>query len=144
MSTASFRPVDLVVSGQRVELQLTSISACTLRVSLLPIAVDGSLQPAANIVRTSFGCFFILRRYQSPLWIDDLRQCGARAVIGGIAAVRRPDSVRACRETANGRTSRPGCGPAFLGECHGSALADRVCSIGERDSSGWRVAGVAR
>ena len=48
MSTASVRPGDLVVSGQRVELQLTSISACTLRVSLLPIAVDGSVQPATK------------------------------------------------------------------------------------------------
>src|SRR6266699_751462 len=73
-----------------------------------------------HIVCTSFGCFSILRRYQSPiiraslpralagpgrvtarhLWIDDLRQCGTRAVIRGIAAVRRPESVRACRETA--------------------------------------------
>src|SRR6266567_2091866 len=48
MGTASDRGSELVVGGQRVELQLTSISACTLRVSLLPIAADGSIQPAAN------------------------------------------------------------------------------------------------
>jgi hypothetical protein len=48
MGTASIRASELVVGGQRVELQLTSISACTLRVSLLPIAADGSVQPAAN------------------------------------------------------------------------------------------------
>ena len=48
MGTASDRGSELVVGGQRVELQLTSISACTLRVSLLPIAADGSVLPAAN------------------------------------------------------------------------------------------------
>jgi len=48
MGTASDRPGELVVGGQRVELQLTSISACTLRISLLRIAADGSVQPAAN------------------------------------------------------------------------------------------------
>src|SRR6266567_8804863 len=48
MGTASDRGSELVVSGQRVELQLTSISACTLRVSLLPIAADGSVPRAAN------------------------------------------------------------------------------------------------
>ena len=52
MGTASVRADDLVVGGQRVELQLTSISACTLRVSLLPIAPDGSVQAAAELIRT--------------------------------------------------------------------------------------------
>jgi alpha-glucosidase (family GH31 glycosyl hydrolase) len=55
IGTASIRPGDLVVSGQRVELQLTPISAGTLRVSLLPITPDGSVPPAATSPELAIG-----------------------------------------------------------------------------------------
>ncbi len=59
--TAAVHPGDLVVGGQRVELQLTPISDCTIRVSLLPIAADGSVQAAANSAELAIG------RVSSPL-----------------------------------------------------------------------------
>ena len=85
-----------------------------------------------------------MRYWYRALWIDDLGQRGTRAVIGGIAAVGRPDAVRAGRKAAGSTTSRPACGLSSLGERHGCALVDRVGSIGERDSSGRRVTGDAR
>src|SRR5262249_7197229 len=44
MVTASPGPSDLVIGGQRVELQLAPVSIHTLRVTLLPIAPDGSVR----------------------------------------------------------------------------------------------------
>jgi len=39
---------DLVFGGRRAELQLASISHCTIRAGLLPVAADGSLESASN------------------------------------------------------------------------------------------------
>jgi alpha-glucosidase/alpha-D-xyloside xylohydrolase len=52
---AAARPGDLVVCNRRVELDVTPISACTLRVSLLPIAADESIQPIAGSPELALG-----------------------------------------------------------------------------------------
>ena len=53
--TASTGPGDLVIGGQRLELQLAPVSDHTLRVSLLPIAADESVQTPANSPELAIG-----------------------------------------------------------------------------------------
>jgi len=55
MDTASPGPSDLVIGGQRVELQLAPVSVHTLRVTLLPIAPDGSVRAPANPPELAIG-----------------------------------------------------------------------------------------
>src|SRR5437667_4439238 len=117
----------------------------------LSFSAAAGTRPAAFLLSTTRCCLgesgrgrSRVRYWYRALWIDDLGQRGTRAVIGGIAAVGRPDAVRAGRKAAGSTTSRPACGLSSLGERHGCALVDRVGSIGERDSSGRRVTGDAR
>ncbi|HEY8266725.1 MAG TPA: hypothetical protein VIG03_09130, partial [Steroidobacteraceae bacterium] len=55
LGTASVHAGDLVVGDRRVELQLTPVSAHTLRLSILPIARDGSVPAAPNSSELAIG-----------------------------------------------------------------------------------------
>jgi alpha-glucosidase/alpha-D-xyloside xylohydrolase len=55
MDTASRGLSDLVIGGQRAELQLAAVSAHTLRVTLLPVAPDGSVRAPADAPELAIG-----------------------------------------------------------------------------------------